>query len=319
MDCYWYFAAERQAIYLRRLGNLPDPWTTDPILFRYRFTNVYRVTDRVSQYLLRNVIYNGRHSKIDLFFRILLFKLFNKIETWELLSSAVDELTFKHYQFSRFDKILSDAISSGRRIYSAAYIMPSGGGQYLRKHRAHLHLLEKMIADEAYKKLADMRTMREAFFFLKSYPMIGDFLAYQYVTDLNYSDLTDFSESEFVVAGPGARSGLSKCFSTLGAYSSEDIIRWVADQQEMEFARQELTFDFLGDRRLQLIDCQNLFCEIDKYSRARFPDVPGTSGRTRIKQNFSPRSEPSAPFFPPKWGIGNLSVRTPQAKAVAAR
>ena len=318
MDCYWHFAAERQDIYQRRLEGCPYPWTTDPILSKYRFTNVYRVTDRVSQYLLKNVIYDAHYSTVDLFFRILLFKLFNKIDTWELLQSAFGELTFEHYKFSRFDQILTDAIASGRRIYSAAYIMPSGGKQYERKHRAHLGLLEKMISDEAPKKLADMPTMREAFLFLKSYPMLGDFLAYQYVTDLNYSDLTHFSENEFVVAGPGARSGLSKCFSTLGTFSNEDAIRWVAERQDLEFSKRGLTFNFLGGRRLQLIDCQNLFCEIDKYSRVRFPDVVGNSGRKRIKQNFSAGSQASPPFFPPKWGIEYHSAETLQTKTARA-
>ena len=115
-----------------------SPGTTDPILSKYRFTNPYRVADRVSQYLLKNVIYDRKYSDVDLFFRILLFKLFNKIETWELLKSAFGELTFSNYHFSRFDKVLTDAMISGRRIYSAAYIMPSGGKRYARKHRAHL-------------------------------------------------------------------------------------------------------------------------------------------------------------------------------------
>jgi hypothetical protein len=318
MDCYWYFAAERQTIYRRRLDGCSSPWTIDPILSKYRFTNPYRVADRVSQYLLTNVIYDRKYSDVDLFFRILLFKLFNKIETWELLKSVFGELTFSNYQFSRFDKVLTDAMTSGRRIYSAAYIMPSGGKRYARKHRAHLRLLENMIADEAPKKLAGMRTMQEAFLFLKSYPMLGDFLAYQYVTDLNYSDLTHFSENEFVVAGPGARSGISKCFSSLGTFSNEDTIRWVAERQDREFAKRGLHFHFLGGRRLQLIDCQNLFCEIDKYSRVRFPDVPGISGRTRIKQIFSPGSRASAPFFPPKWGIKEGSEELSMARAASA-
>ena len=163
-----------------------------------------------------------------------------------------------------------------------------------------------------------MRTMQEAFLFLKSYPMLGDFLAYQYVTDLNYSDLTHFCENEFVVAGPGARSGISKCFSTLGTFSNEDTIRWVAERQDLEFAKRGLHFQFLGGRRLQLIDCQNLFCEIDKYSRVRFPEVPGISGRTRIKQLFFPGAQASAPFFPPKWGIQERSQERSMARAASA-
>src|SRR5258707_9985183 len=39
-------------------------------------------------------------------------------------------------------------------------------------------------------------------------------------------------------------------------------------------------------RRLQLIDCQNLFCEVDKYARVAHPNIAGRTGRTRIKQKF---------------------------------
>ena len=54
--------------------------------------------------------------------------------------------------------------------------------------------------------------MQQEFQILKAYPMVGDFLAYQFITDINYSPLTDFSEMEFTVPGPGARDGIHKCF-----------------------------------------------------------------------------------------------------------
>jgi len=54
--------------------------------------------------------------------------------------------------------------------------------------------------------------MQRAFELLKSYPGLGDFLAYQYVTDINYSEITDFTEAEFVVPDPGALDGIQKCF-----------------------------------------------------------------------------------------------------------
>ena len=37
----------------------PAPWTSDPILRRHRFTNCYRAADRVSQFLISQVIYAG--------------------------------------------------------------------------------------------------------------------------------------------------------------------------------------------------------------------------------------------------------------------
>ena len=53
---------------------------------KHIITNVYRATDRVSQYLIRNVIYKNikRYKPEDILLRILVFKIFNKIETWEV-------------------------------------------------------------------------------------------------------------------------------------------------------------------------------------------------------------------------------------------
>ena len=89
-DSYWRFAAERQEIFFRRLEGRPHPWTKDEILQRYKFTNAYRASDRVSQFLIRNVIYGEKYSldPTETVFRILLFKLFNKIETWQHLEAA---------------------------------------------------------------------------------------------------------------------------------------------------------------------------------------------------------------------------------------
>jgi hypothetical protein len=59
----------------------------------------------------------------------------------------------------------------------------------------------------------------------------------------------------------------------------------------------------LRGRPLQLIDCQNLFCEVDKYARVAHPDIAGHSGRTRIKQRFAPVADRVPAWFPPRWGI----------------
>jgi hypothetical protein len=56
---------------------------------------------------------------------------------------------------------------------------------------------------------------------------------------------------------------------------------------------------------LQLIDCQNLFCEISKYTRVSHPEISGLSGRTRIKQMFKPHGPPAQPWYPPKWGLND--------------
>jgi len=304
-NTYWRFAAERQEIFFNRFYGKPRPWTEDPILDRYKFTNAYRASDRVSQYLIRRVIYRGSQAPRELFFRIILFKLFNLIETWERLEAAFGELSVKEFDPIKYDEVLTAAMEAGATIYSGAYIMPSGDARWRqdRKHRMHLRLLEYMLSLRLAERVASARNMKEVFELLKSVPSIGDFLAYQFATDLNYSPLTNFDENKFVVPGPGAKSGIHKCFSTLGGLTEADLIRFVRDRQEDEMRSRSLHFRDLWGRPLQLIDCQNLFCEVDKYSRVYHPEMQGISGRTRIKQQFRPLAEPINYWYPPKWGL----------------
>lgn len=145
--------------------------------------------------------------------------------------------------------------------------------------------------------------MKSAYQMLLSIDSIGKFLAYQLVTDFNYSRFFDYSETEFVVAGPGALDGVRKCFTSLGDFTPEDTIKWMSDIQQSECERFEVNFEPLFGRPLQYIDCQNLFCETDKYCRVAHPDIKGISGRTRIKQVFKPQPKPLELFYPPKWEL----------------
>jgi hypothetical protein len=311
-DSYWKFAALRQEAFFNRFEGMGYPWSKDSILNQYKFTNAYRAADRVSQYLIKNVIYDSDlpNTPKEILFRILLFKLFNKIETWELLKKNFGPLTYEDYKFNHFDRLLHETIVSGRRIYSAAYIMPSGGSYfgYERKHSNHLKLIELILENETDERLTSVKTMQGAFQIMKGFPGFGDFLAYQLLIDINYSPILNFSESEFVVPGPGAKGGISKCFVHTGGLNEVEIIKLVTDRQEKEFERLGLLFRNLWGRPLQLIDCQNLFCEVDKYSRVKHPDIKGNSDRVKIKQIFRPSSSIIEYSFPPKWNInGNIS------------
>ena len=256
------------------------------------------------RYLIREVIGDDTRNTSDTFFRILLFKLFNRIETWELLEANFDDLNARSFDVERYDRVLGDAFASGERLYSAAYIMPSGGRNgFPRKHRTHLQLLKEMLRAEAPQRISEARTMAEAFPLLRAWPTLGDFLAYQFVTDLNYSRITRFEESEFVMPGPGAGGGLQKCFAEMGGLSGADAIRLVTERQNECLRALGLRFATLWGRPLQLIDCQNLFCEVNKYARVVHPEFSEQAGRTRIKQKLRPTGPLPPPKFPAKWGL----------------
>ena len=307
-DVYWYFACERMEVFFKRLLGMPAPWTCDPIIMKYKFTNAYRVLDRVSQYLVSNIInpdIEAGASNQEKVFRILLFKLFNKIETWQLLKKEIGYISWAEYSYPRYEQVLNEALARGSTIYSAAYIMASGKSSFgcQRKHQNHLRLLEQMMACGIAERLNACASMSHAYELLLSYPLIGRFLAYQFVTDINYSDVTNFSEEEFVLAGPGAKDGIMKCFPEKGRYSDEDVIRWMEENQELEFHRLGLDFRGLFGRSLKLIDCQNLFCEVGKYARVSHPFIIDRSGRSRIKQTFRTSGDLPVPTFPEKWGL----------------
>jgi hypothetical protein len=310
-DTYWRFAAERQNIFFKRVTNQGYPWTDDQILNKYKFTNIYRATDRVSQYLIKSVIYTGDQNPGEVFFRLILFKLFNRISTWEFLLDELGDVSLREYSFKRYDKLLSELLDKKVSIYSGAYIMASGRSAFgfKRKHQNHLKLIEKMIKDAIPYKLQECRDMESVYKLLLTYPSIGEFLAYQFTIDINYSLLTNFSEMDFVRAGPGAKDGIAKCFKDFANYSFEDIIKMTTENQNFEFERLGLNFHSLWGRDLQLIDCQNVFCEVDKYSRVAHPKIIGYSNRVRIKQKFSQIMKDKIEFyFPPKWGIKPLPV-----------
>lgn len=304
-DTYWRFAAKRQKLFEVRVREELGPWSEDRILSTFKFCNTFRAADRVSQYLIREVIYGPEGDGLDpedAFLRIVLFRLFSKEATWEALEEATGGLRRSTLDVEALGDLLED-LRARQPIYTAAFILaaPSGYG-HKAKHRNHLALVAEMFRKGGLGvRLGSAGALAEVYDALTEYPMIGPFLGYQIAIDLNYSEHLDFDENEFTMPGPGALRGIAKVFGDDGGKTPQELIMRMVDRQKEEFDRLGLEFSGLFERPLHAIDCQGLFCETDKYSREAFPDLK--SNRVRIKQEFRPSTEPLDPFFPPKWGL----------------
>lgn len=291
-------------IFWRKINNA-DQLTDDPILQSYKFTNVYRACDRVSQYLIRNVIYNDldRYTPEDVLLRILVFKVFNKIETWEYLNRDGD-LTTNTFNVRKLTEALTRRQQTSP-IFSNAYMMAGCHADYKdipNKHQVWLQMIEdRFIKGDGLKKVLNSKTMADVYEQLRDYPLIGDFLAYQYTVDFNYSPYFSFDEDSFVKAGIGAVRGIKKCFYSYGN-TYEDAIRYTHDHfSELQERYGFTCFRSLPGREPKLIDLQNCFCETDKYLRAKMPDL--RVGNVRIKQHYKPSSDRIEFFFPEKWNV----------------
>lgn len=282
--------------------------TDDPILREYKFTNVYRACDRVSQYLLNNVIYNkvDKYGPKDMLLRILVFKIFNKIETWEYLEHEYGEITIRHFDVKQISRLLGER-QAYSPIFNNAYMMTGSHKKYdylTTKHEKWLTMVkDEFLGEGIVDNVLKAKSLEEVYFLLRSCSFLGGFLAYQYAIDFNYSPYVNFDENSFVVAGIGAIRGIQKCFLSHGASYEEAI--WYTHQHFKELQSKYGFTDFkpLNGHEPTLLDLQNCFCETDKYLRVKMPEL--LVGNKRIKQKYKPTNKAIDYMFPPKWKINN--------------
>jgi len=271
LDEYWAFARVRQQLMLT--GE-----TDDPILAKYRFTNCYRWCDRVSQYMLTDVV-RGRELDEECLWNLILFKTFNRISTWE-------HLLRQGLVGCRNLKTLGDSLA-GRVCFAPAYRMCIGRTTYGYKDKMRNWLCAARSVVACHDDLAAAGTVRELYDTLVQLPMFGRFLSQQIATDIRY--VTGVPEDGFIMVGPGSRRGIHTAFDDLRdkhvdlsrndeMYSER--IREVHSRQDFE--------PFMG-QPLSLMDVQNIFCEFDKYTRIRWPEVQlWAKEKKRPKQNYTP-------------------------------
>ena len=298
---------ERMNIFWKRYEESNYPFTSDNILLNNKFTNVYRASDRVSQYLIKNVIYGHNESinEKDVLLRILVFKIFNKIETWEYIENEYGFLRVSNFHVDKFSKSLSYRIQH-KPIFNSAYMMTGSHQDYNHlnsKHEKWLNMVKtEMLGGGRFEDILRAKSLETVFNILNRCSFLGGFLSYQYAIDFNYSTAIDFDENSFVKAGIGSIRGIKKCFQDLGKFSYEDAIRFTQDNLEKYQEKYGYDkFKNLFGREPSLIDLQNCFCETDKYLRVKMPELQVDN--MRIKQKFIRPKNYIHLFFPPKWNI----------------
>lgn len=305
---YFYFIQERMNIFWEKCEeNNNGMYTKDEILRTYKFTNVYRACDRVSQYLIKNIIYKDveKCRAEDLLLRILIFKVFNKIETWEYLCENFKEgITIQTFNANEISKILT-LRKQTNPIFSNAYMMTGSHKKYdafSSKHEKWLTMIkEEFINKNIFTKILNANSLEQVYNILNECSFIGNFLAYQYAIDFNYCPYLNYDENSFVKAGVGAIRGIKKCFINYGN-TYEDAIYYVQNNfTELQRQYGYTNFKALPNHEPSLIDLQNCFCETDKYLRAKMPDLK--IDNVRIKQKYKESSLPIHFYFPPNWNI----------------
>lgn len=273
------FIKERHSIYTKRQAGRKKPWTLDPILQRYRFCNVYRELDTVTQWIATN--WRKPHQDDpQLWFAMVVARLLNWPPTLETLHYPVP------WQPARFMKLRVQQ-EMGIKVFSGAYIVSTNGHtmdklQYL----AQCVLLPLWKDRKAITACIQARntTLETVHGVLTNYDGLGSFMAAQVIADLKYATPSLMAARDWwtwAASGPGSRRGLNRVLGrAVDAPSTE--ANWLRNLRELHVLIDQHMHKAKMER-LHAQDLQNCLCEFDKYERTRLGEgrprstYPGTN------------------------------------------
>lgn len=273
------FIKEREAIRIAKEAGKPRPWTSDPILNTYRFCNVRRNDDRVSRWIHQNMLFDTPWSdplveQPDLWFAMVVARLFNNEQTLEALVTCRDILPFRP---DVMRKRLQNRAKAGHKNFNAAYIVSTNGRAMDKVEYVVDVILKPLWKDRARLRPTINDTLDSWHQLLCSYQGLGSFMAAQVVADMKYVEpLRSASDwAWWAASGPGSKRGLNR---VMGRHCDAPYpeARWREDFHDLwNVVNGKLKWK----EPITGQDLQNCLCEFDKYERAR-------TGEGRPKQIY---------------------------------
>ncbi len=269
VEQFFAYARERYRVLLNRRAGKPWPWTPDPILQKYRFCNVFREDDVVTQWVeanLRKPLRDGQHTLPRVLTVLTVARFINRVSTLEHLAPTLLNNGWGHWCLAILRGLPAPIITGAYMIRT-----PHGVDKITGLDAIFSNVQTRLGMDEydlnRYTTLAQFHDR------LIHYPYVGSFMAYEVVTDFRWvrPDLAP-DRMNWAVAGPGAARGLSRVFrGELGHYRNTP-----SQQPEMlermwellEFSRKSEYWP-ADWPSWEMRDCEHLACEWDKYERAR--------------------------------------------------
>lgn len=253
LERYKAFVRARHSVWEKRSLGLPAPWTTDPIVATRKFTCVFRILDRGSQYLYQIMRDEDYHTAL---FRAFLYRYTNRPEPWVAFEEdwgylpthedAVDGTLLSMWMNYRHERDMP--------IFGNAYKMFSGlENKGTDRLTWVVNLARDWITPEFSKTMQEAESQAIRAMFLQQIPRCAGFMSMQILTDISY--YAGYSENEFIVAGPGAVRGSLAIDSRVPA---DAMIRGLT-----EYWAGEGDVNLFG-RTPSLMDVQNTLCEFSK-------------------------------------------------------
>jgi hypothetical protein len=263
--------SERHNIYLQRTQGNPAPWTEDPILQQYKFTNPFRENDRVTVWMRSNWTYPNRNRpREETLFNCCLFRMVGTTEFAEAHGWVQD------FNPEATKQLIQERIDKGQRTFTGAYIITNQGLK-LPKAIVVVDYFLKPIWEHR-KKITEVATTTHSL--EKTHNALshykgwggGGFMAYEVVTDLNYTTVipNPVDKNTWGNAGPGAIRGLNRAFArpVKNSLSKKQANHEMKTLRDMAVKSQHIG-EKVPKNAIDLRCIEHSLCEWDKYERVR--------------------------------------------------
>lgn len=274
---FFGYMSERHKIWRRRQGGGDKPWTEDEILQKYKFCNVFRELDPGTQFVTRNIF--GNRRKKDILFNIILYRFFNKPETFNKLL-CVSEKCRKRGFFITVDfpaKSLAQFAENIDKPFSPAYRVQPGRKYDSKLENVILGVLRDDVIeniDEYVNDIFEADSASDSFHTICNIKGCGPFLAYQIYLDLTYTDFYPFDENDYMHVGPGAETGIDMMFDKSDEQSYAWYVDWLRGSADRYFRDNDIEMPSLSLKEIEYDsltrgDIEFNLCEYRKYCQAK--------------------------------------------------
>jgi hypothetical protein len=282
MESLLYFVWEREVIRIVKERGGEKPWTNDPVFEKYKFTNIHRRDDRVSKWIIKEIINLNLKDK-NLWFSLLIARLVNWPPTLErLLYEDIIPCPPEDFDGKAFSATIENFKKASPKVYGGAYMVyPTklDVGK-CKSYSLAKHIISAAIevSGEIYFSLwrkDEGKSVQSFVDTLSKCYGISTFMAGQVASDLSYAKghLDDAEDLyTFAPMGPGSMRGLNYL------QNRKPFAGW--QQDDFNQILYDINKDIAEELRitdLTLHDVQNVMCEYGKYCRVVLKEgVPKT-------------------------------------------
>lgn len=300
MKTFFEYAKERQAILLRRKDGQAKPWTDDRVLLNYRFCNVYREDDTTTVWFRVNVR-DKYKDPAALLLATVVFRWFNRIKTGEAIFCQLGDYADppRGRITSAFDHFMETGDTSGMKMsilrhcgsgpyITGSYIIKTPDGLtkldgvlkclewfWHQQHKGKKGLFSNLMPFD-WRWLGNTlsvdpghTSLEDVWYWLCDFPYLGDFMAYEIVTDLRHTPLLNKAPDIYTWAnpGPGAMRGLNRIHGRDLNFKQNKYLFIVEMRDLLWKAEESKVWPHVKGSPVEMRDIEHTLCEYDKYIR----------------------------------------------------